>query len=81
MKETKNLEIAISATEPTIIIVFQEHKKKIASPKPGQNRTYCIQFWYVQLQTNDDSLFSFMKQNISSLTYSLLKKSVGGTFK
>ena len=28
MKETKNLEIAISASEPTIIIELQEHKKK-----------------------------------------------------
>ena len=69
MKETKNLEIAISATEPTIIIELQEHKKKMASPKSGQNLTNCIQFWYIQLQTIADGFFRFMKQNMSSLTY------------
>ena len=69
MKETKNLEIAISASEPTIIIELQEHKKKMASPKPGQNLTNCIQMGYIQLQMNADGLFCFKKQNMSSLLY------------
>ena len=52
MKEIKDFVVAISATEPIIIIELQEHEKKMASPKLGQILTICIQFWqhlYIKL--------------------------------
>ena len=46
MKEIKDFVVAISATEPIIIIEVQEHEKKMASPKLGQILTVLVTFVY-----------------------------------